>query len=79
LQGRDLSDLPFLIESVKPSVEISSDDIHSLVVVLIRSLGDANLLEVVDGRERVIGWQHRPSVTPSTDQVYDRLHPDIGE
>jgi len=54
LQGRDLSDLPFLIESVKPSVEISSDDIHSLVVVLIRSLGDANLLEVVDGRERVI-------------------------
>jgi hypothetical protein len=60
LQGRDLSDLPFLIESVKPSVEISSDDIHSLVVVLIRSLDDANLLEVVDGRERVIGWQHGP-------------------
>jgi hypothetical protein len=59
LQGRPLSDLPSLIESLKPSIEISSSDMHSLVVVLIRSLGDANLLEVVEGRQRVVGCQRK--------------------
>ena len=59
LQGRHLSDLPPLIESVKYSATISSADIHALVTVLIRSLADANLLEVVDGGQRVIGCLHR--------------------
>lgn len=59
LQERPLSDLPSLIESLKPSIEISSSDMHSLVVVLIRSLGDANLLEVVEGRQRVVGCQRK--------------------
>ena len=60
LRGRYLSELRSLIESVKSSAEISSDDRHALAVVFIRSLADANLLEVVDGRQRVIGAQHKP-------------------
>jgi hypothetical protein len=60
LQGRHLSDLPLLIVSAKSSAAISSADMHALVTVLIRSLADANLLEVVDGRQRVIGCLHTP-------------------
>ncbi len=59
LQGRHLSDLPPLIESMKSPAAISSADMHALVTVLIRSLADANLLEVVDGGQRVIGCLHR--------------------
>ena len=60
LQGRHLSDLPPLIKSVKSSAAISSADMHALVTVLIRSLADANLLEVVDGGQRVIACLRRP-------------------
>lgn len=60
LRGRHLSELRSLMESVKSSAKISSDDMHALTVVFIRSLADANLLEVVDGRQRVIDAQHRP-------------------
>jgi hypothetical protein len=59
VQGRPLSDLRFLMESMKSSIEISSENMHSLVVVLIRSLTDAKLLEDVDGRQRVIGCRYR--------------------
>jgi hypothetical protein len=44
-----------VMESMKSSIEISSENMHSPVVVLIRSLTDAKLLEDVDGRQRVIG------------------------
>ena len=59
LEGRDLSDLPVLLESVKNALQISSEEMHSRVVVLIRSLADAKLLEVVDGRQRVIGRRYK--------------------
>jgi hypothetical protein len=60
LQGRRLSDLRSLMESMKTSIEVSSENMHSLVVVLIRSLADAKLLEDVDGAQRVIGCRYRP-------------------
>jgi hypothetical protein len=45
------------MESMKSSSEISPESMHSLAVVLIRSLTEANLIEVVGGRQRVIGRQ----------------------
>lgn len=58
-RGSNLPDLPSLVDSLRSSFNVPSEDIHSVVLVLVESLADANLLESVDGKQHVIGFRQK--------------------
>jgi hypothetical protein len=70
LRGRNLPDLVSLVDSLRSSFHVPSEDIHSVVLVLVESLADANLLESVDGKQHVIGFRHK-AATQGIESVKD--------
>jgi hypothetical protein len=67
-RGRNLPDLPSLVDSLRHSFNVPSEDVHSVVLVLVESLADANLLESVEGHQHVIGFRHK-AATEGTESV----------
>jgi hypothetical protein len=58
-RGRNLPDLPSLVDSLRSSFNVPSEDVHSVVLVWVESLADANLLESVGGKQHVIEFRHK--------------------
>jgi hypothetical protein len=69
-RGRNLPDLPSLVDSLKSSFNVPSEHIHSVVLVLVESLADAKLLESVGGKQHVIGFRHK-AATQGTESFKD--------
>jgi hypothetical protein len=67
-RGKNLPDLPSMLDSLRCSFHVPAEDVHSVVVVLVESLADANLLESVEGKQHVIGFRHK-AATQGTESV----------
>jgi hypothetical protein len=69
-RGRNLPDLPCLVASLRSSFNVASDDIYTVILIMMESMADANLLRSVDGKQHVIGLRHK-AATQGTGSVKD--------